>query len=80
MFNKVKLATDTQLTHDELANSLLNQAIEQLAQLSGMSTAACEKIMMSQFTKPETSTAKTSLNHYNLVSQPESEYISTLFN
>lgn len=80
MFSKVKLATDTQLSHDELANSLLNQAIEQLAQLSGMSTAACEKIMMSQFTTPKKDTAKVSINRYDLVSQPESEYISTLFN
>lgn len=83
MFKKSTLTTDSQLSHEELANSLMNQAIEQMVLLSGLTKAECERLIMSQFS-PSISPAKRSekdiINYNEVISEPESEYITRLFN
>lgn len=76
MFNKLLLPSDSQLSPEQLANSLMNQAIEQLMLLSGLSQAECEKLILTQLSpsqKPASMPFKT------IISKHESEYISTLF-
>lgn len=83
MLNKIALSTDSQLSNEQLANSLLVQALEQLTTLSGLSQHEAESLLMSQFSssaeRPHHSRTP-SINYQKLVSEPESQYIAKLFN
>ena len=50
MFTKTKLLTDSQLSHSEIANLLVEDALTKMSQLTGLDSQKCFKLILAQVT------------------------------
>lgn len=81
MFTKIQLPSDSQLTHHELANSLVNETIEQLMRLSNLPREKCETLVSQQFLQPQKSYlfSEKKIENKPVISGSEADYIYSLF-
>lgn len=82
MFTKTTPKTDSQLSNENLADLLVNDAINKIMQLTGMTSKAALDLFVAQVNQQTKKIAKVKFNAYQQSKLEQSEYtfISSLFN
>ena len=82
MFTKTTPKTDSQLSNENLADLLVNDAINKIMQLTGMTSKAALDLFVAQVNQQTKKIAKGKFNAYqqSKLEQTEYTFISSLFN
>ncbi len=84
MFTKIKPATDSQLSNDDVANLILSDALTKVEQLTGLNQQASLALLL-ELIAPAKQTTDVEINKIYQIQQPvleqnEYQFISGLFN
>ena len=82
MFTKTSPKTDSQLSNENIADSLVNDAINKIMQLTGITPKAALDLFVAQVNQQTKQIAKVKFNAYqqSKLEQTEYTFISSLFN
>jgi hypothetical protein len=82
MFTKTTPKTDSQLSNENIADLVINDAINEIMQLTGMTSKATLDLFVAQVNQQTKNIAKVKFNAYqqSKLEQTEYTFISSLFN
>ena len=82
MFTKITPTADSQLSNDDVANLIVNDALEKINQLTGLTQHKAFALLVEQVNKhsDDISNKKTTKVEAPLLEQNEFQFISSLFN
>ena len=75
MFTKISPTADSQLSNEDVANLMVNDALKNISQLTGLNQEQAFALLVNQV-----SHTKRSKVHPPLLEQNEAQFISSLFN
>ena len=83
MFTKTRLLTDSQLSPSEIANLLVEDALNKMSQLTGLDSQKCFQLISAQVTKDTDQESASTPNRFikktPVLDQGEVQFINQLF-
>ncbi|ALO34055.1 hypothetical protein CMT41_04430 [Colwellia sp. MT41] len=89
MFTKINPATDSQLSNEDVANLMVNEALNNISKLTGLNQEQAFALLLSQVSRQteqvsrqteQVSLESTSKVHSPLLEVDETQFIASLFN